>query len=114
MPENIPNPAFLFFADDFPEHSIPFNLWRACHWYNKPVKRANRPSKEDYAYYFKHNISITTSGFYSTSGLKFCVDELGVDRCLFSIGMCFPVFFLFDFPFSEATRNFGVRRGQDR
>jgi 2,3-dihydroxybenzoate decarboxylase len=72
-------------------HSIPFNLWRANHWYNKPVKRATRPSKEDYGYYFKHNISITTSGFYSTQGLKFCVNELGFDRCMFSIGTCWPL-----------------------
>ncbi|SPN98957.1 related to 5-carboxyvanillate decarboxylase [Cephalotrichum gorgonifer] len=64
---------------------IPFNLWRANHWYNKPVKRATRPSKEDYGYYFKHNISITTSGFYSTQGLKFCIGEIGVDRCMYSI-----------------------------
>ncbi|KAK3342283.1 hypothetical protein B0H65DRAFT_509432 [Neurospora tetraspora] len=64
---------------------IPFNLWRADHWYNKPVKKASRPSKHDYGYYFKHNISITTSGFFSTPGLKFCIDQIGVKRCLFSI-----------------------------
>lgn len=65
---------------------IPFNLWRADHWYNKPVKKKSRPSKEDYSYYFKHNVSITTSGNFSTEGLKFCLRELGVDRCLYSIG----------------------------
>ena len=65
-------------------------MWRANHWYNKPVKRATRPSQEDYGYYFKHNISITTSGFYSTQGLKFCVKEIGVDRCMFSIGKWWP------------------------
>ncbi|KAK3361430.1 hypothetical protein B0T24DRAFT_599152 [Lasiosphaeria ovina] len=64
---------------------IPFNLWRADHWYNKPVKKATRPSKHDYSYYFTHNISITTSGDFSTAGLKFCIGEIGVDRCLFSI-----------------------------
>ncbi|KAL1872444.1 hypothetical protein VTK73DRAFT_1522 [Phialemonium thermophilum] len=64
---------------------IPFNLWRADHWYNKPVKKKTRPSKEDYSYYFKHNISITTSGNFSTRGLKFCIEQLGVDRCLYSI-----------------------------
>ncbi len=46
---------------------------------------------QDYGYYFKHNISITTSGFYSTQGLKFCVNELGVDRCMFSIGKWWPL-----------------------
>ncbi|KAK4655118.1 hypothetical protein QC762_404540 [Podospora pseudocomata] len=64
---------------------IPFNLWRADHWYNKPVKKATRPSKEDYTYYFTHNISITTSGNFNEPGLKFCIDQIGVERCLFSI-----------------------------
>lgn len=64
---------------------IPFNLVRADHWYNKPVKKATRPSKEDYHYYFTHNVSITTSGDFSTQGLKFCVNEIGADRCLYSI-----------------------------
>ncbi|KAK5657888.1 hypothetical protein OQA88_2437 [Cercophora sp. LCS_1] len=64
---------------------IPFNLWRADHWYNKPVKKATRPSKHDYRYYFTHNVSITTSGDFNTAGLKFCIDEIGLDRCLFSI-----------------------------
>ncbi|KAK3402357.1 hypothetical protein B0T20DRAFT_346427 [Sordaria brevicollis] len=64
---------------------IPFNLHRANHWYNKPVKKASRPSKHDYTYYFKHNISITTSGFFSTAGLKFCIEQIGVERCLYSI-----------------------------
>lgn len=66
--------------------SIPFNLWRADHWYNKPVKKAVRPSKEDYSYYFNHNISITTSGNFNTAGLKFCIDQIGAERCLYSIG----------------------------
>ncbi|KAF5008138.1 hypothetical protein FDECE_5574 [Fusarium decemcellulare] len=64
---------------------IPFNLWRADHWYNKPVKKATRPSKHDYKYYFTHNVSITTSGNFSTDVLKFCIDQIGIDRCLFSI-----------------------------
>ena len=59
---------------------------RADHWYNKPVKKATRPSKHDYKYYFTHNVSITTSGFFSTQGLKFCIGELGLDRCMYSIG----------------------------
>ncbi|KAH6984379.1 hypothetical protein BKA56DRAFT_670905 [Ilyonectria sp. MPI-CAGE-AT-0026] len=64
---------------------IPFNLWRADHWYNKPVKKATRPSKQDYSYYFTHNVSITTSGNFSTDGLKFCLGQVGADRCLFAI-----------------------------
>ncbi|KAF2455733.1 hypothetical protein BDY21DRAFT_365001 [Lineolata rhizophorae] len=65
--------------------NIPFNLWRACHWYNKPSKKATRPSKHDYKHYFKTNVYITTSGNFNTRGLKFCIEELGVDRCLYSI-----------------------------
>ncbi|OAA57104.1 Amidohydrolase 2 [Niveomyces insectorum RCEF 264] len=64
---------------------IPFNLVRADHWFNKPIKRLNRPSKEDYKYYFTHNVSITTSGNFSTQGLKFCINEIGLNRCLYSI-----------------------------
>jgi 2,3-dihydroxybenzoate decarboxylase len=51
------------------------------------MKRATRPSKEDYRYYFTHNISITTSGNFNTRGLKFCMEEIGHDRCLYAIGM---------------------------
>lgn len=65
---------------------IPFNLWRASHWINHPFKRDVRPCKQDYKYYFTHNVFITTSGFFSTQGLKFCINEIGVDRCLYSIG----------------------------
>ncbi|TPX15917.1 uncharacterized protein E0L32_000251 [Thyridium curvatum] len=92
--------------DEFPKvqvvaghlgEGIPFNLWRADHWYNKPVKKATRPSKEDYSYYFKHNVSITTSGDFNTAGLKFCIDEIGADRCMFAI----------DYPYDT------VKEGQD-
>ncbi|KAF2198132.1 amidohydrolase-like protein 2 [Delitschia confertaspora ATCC 74209] len=65
--------------------NIPFNLWRASHWYNQPFKRTVRPSKEDYNYYFTHNVSITTSGNFNTRGLKFCIEEIGLDRCLYAI-----------------------------
>lgn len=64
---------------------IPFNLWRASHWINHPFKRGARPMKHDYAYYWKHNVSITTSGDFNTRGLKFCIDEIGLERCLFAI-----------------------------
>ncbi|KAJ4288769.1 hypothetical protein N0V88_007305 [Collariella sp. IMI 366227] len=70
---------------DLSMHLIPFNLWRADHWYNKLVKRDTRPSKEDYSYYFTTNISITTSGNFNTQALKYCVDYIGPERCLFSI-----------------------------
>jgi 2,3-dihydroxybenzoate decarboxylase len=42
--------------------------------------------EHDYTYYWTHNVSITTSGDYSTRGLKFCIEELGLERCLYAIG----------------------------
>jgi 2,3-dihydroxybenzoate decarboxylase len=42
--------------------------------------------KHDYTYYWTHNVSITTSGDYNTRGLKFCIEELGLDRRLYAIG----------------------------
>lgn len=65
---------------------IPFNLVRACNWYNKPSKKLSRPSKQDYKYYFQNNVHITTSGDYNTAALKFCIEELGPDRVLYAIG----------------------------
>jgi len=46
--------------------------------------------KQDYSYYFKHNVSVTTSGNYNTRGLKFCIDEIGLDHCLYAIGTYSP------------------------
>lgn len=42
--------------------------------------------KHDYTFYWTHNVSITTSGDYNTRGLKFCIEELGLERCLYAIG----------------------------
>ncbi|EKG16224.1 Amidohydrolase 2 [Macrophomina phaseolina MS6] len=64
---------------------IPFNLWRADHWLNKPQKKKTRPSKHDYTYYFKNNVHITTSGNFNTAGLRFCMNEIGPGRCLYAI-----------------------------
>lgn len=55
--------------------------------------------KQDYSYYFTHNVSITTSGNYNTRGLKFCIEEIGLDRCLYAIGMCYSQ------PCSTSTTN---------
>ncbi|KAK7715927.1 hypothetical protein SLS57_006678 [Botryosphaeria dothidea] len=70
---------------------IPFNLWRADHWLNKPQKKKTRPSKHDYTYYFKKNVHITTSGNFNTAGLKFCVNEIGYERCLYAIDTPYDV-----------------------
>ena len=57
----------------------------ACR-YNKPNKKATRPSKEDYGYYFARNVHVTTSGFFSTPALKFVVEQVGINRVMYSIG----------------------------
>ncbi|KAJ4289676.1 hypothetical protein N0V90_011005 [Kalmusia sp. IMI 367209] len=64
---------------------VPFNLWRASHWINHPFKRGSRPMKQDYSYYWTHNVNITTSGNYNTRGLKYCIEEIGLNRCLYAI-----------------------------
>jgi len=43
--------------------------------------------KHDYSYYWTHNVSISTSGNYNTRGLKYCIEEIGLDRCMYAIGM---------------------------
>jgi 2,3-dihydroxybenzoate decarboxylase len=45
--------------------------------------------KHDYSYYWTRNVSITTSGNYNTRGLKYCIEELGIDRCMYAIGTLF-------------------------
>jgi 2,3-dihydroxybenzoate decarboxylase len=66
--------------------SIPFNLWRASHWINHPFKKGSRPMEHDYSYYFTHNVSISTSGNFNTRGLKYCIEEIGLERCMYAIG----------------------------
>ncbi|KAJ5682567.1 amidohydrolase 2 [Penicillium macrosclerotiorum] len=71
------------------EH-IPFDFWRINHWF-EDVKRpiANEEgrvmAKKTIYDYFKQNIWITTSGHFSTSTLKYVVNEIGADRVLFSV-----------------------------
>lgn len=35
--------------------------------------------------YLRRNIYITTSGWFSTSALKYCIEKMGIDRIMFSI-----------------------------
>ncbi|EUC26998.1 hypothetical protein COCCADRAFT_42124 [Bipolaris zeicola 26-R-13] len=65
--------------------NIPLNLWRASHWYNKSSKRATRPSKNDYSFYFQNNVYIKTLGNFFTPGLKLCIETIGLGRCLYAI-----------------------------
>ena len=45
-----------------------------------------RKSNENYSYYWKKNFWVTTSGQFTTPGLKYVTSEMSVDRVLFSIG----------------------------
>lgn len=69
---------------------------RMCIW-NKEVKAISKKDFKKYNLpnfefpklpimeYFKRNIFITTSGWFSDDALHYCIKKLGVDRVLFSI-----------------------------
>ncbi len=64
---------------------IPALLWRIDNrnsWMKAPHKYA---AQNPVAYYFRKNFWVTTSGNYSTSALKQAVEELGVERVMFSV-----------------------------
>ncbi|NVO15879.1 MAG: amidohydrolase [Rhodoplanes sp.] len=60
--------------------TLPFLLWRI-------ESSLARPGQKRIAFreIFSHNISVTTSGFFSTPALMCCVMELGVERILFAV-----------------------------
>ncbi|UKZ94611.1 uncharacterized protein TrAFT101_009471 [Trichoderma asperellum] len=83
------------------EH-IPFDFWRINHWFEdvkKPLaKEAGRVMCQKTIYdYFKKNIWVTTAGHFSTSTLKYVVNEIGADRVLFSV----------DYPYETIERGCG-------
>jgi gamma-resorcylate decarboxylase len=64
---------------------IPALLWRIDHrngWMKEPHRYA---AKKPVADYFRKHFWLTTSGNFSTSALKQAVEELGVDRVMFSV-----------------------------
>src|SRR5581483_4531173 len=63
---------------------LPYNLWRIDHrnrWMAEPPKY---PARKLIADYFRTNFWITTSGNFSTPTLHNAVEELGVERVMFS------------------------------
>jgi 5-carboxyvanillate decarboxylase len=70
--------------------SIPYNLWRADHWYEyrRGIQRSSLPPSE----VFKRNFLITTSGFEHLPALKYCLEVLGSDRIMWAI----------DYPYEES------------
>ncbi|RBR16872.1 uncharacterized protein FIESC28_06787 [Fusarium coffeatum] len=73
------------------EH-IPFDMWRINHWFEDIKKPLGLSCKLTIREYFARNLWITTSGHFSTPTLKYCMEEVGADRILFSIDYPFENF----------------------
>jgi 2,3-dihydroxybenzoate decarboxylase len=62
---------------------LPFAIWRLGYWL---VERSCGIELEhEAAYYLRHNLYATTSGFFATRPLQLTLEEMGVDRVLFSV-----------------------------
>lgn len=59
---------------------IPFHLTRIDEALSRP---GNQPSS--FADVFRKHFWVTTSGFFSDTALRCCIDEMGVDRVLFAV-----------------------------
>jgi 2,3-dihydroxybenzoate decarboxylase len=59
---------------------LPFLLWRIDHALSRPGQKPVR-FRETFARHFY----VTTSGFFSDTALRCCIEELGVDRIMFSV-----------------------------
>lgn len=77
------NPKLQVVVGHLGEH-IPFDLWRINHWFEDVKKPLGMPVKKSIYDYFRENIWITTSGHFSTTSLKLCIEELGHERIMFS------------------------------
>ncbi len=71
--------------------SIPYNLWRADHWYH--YRRGIQQSSLQPSDVFKRNFLITTSGVEDTRVLDYCLKWLGPDRIMWAI----------DYPYEESA-----------
>lgn len=83
---------------------ITFQLARIDEALSRPGNRAS-----DFAATFRRNVHITTSGFFSDSALRCCLEEMGADRILFAVDWPFVsnaegTAWLRAFPTDEATR----------
>ncbi|KAI9833512.1 MAG: hypothetical protein M1819_003671 [Sarea resinae] len=66
------------------EH-LPYQLWRIDHRLQYVQKGRGLPAKKTLTEVFKTNLRITTSGHFGTSALLYAIQELGIDRVMFSI-----------------------------
>jgi len=73
---------------------IPVQLWRIDGrnmWMNEPHRY---PAKHGVAHYFRKNFHITTSGNFSTPAMVNAIEEIGIDRVMFSV----------DWPFEDIAQ----------
>ncbi len=68
---------------------LPYAIWRFDHRVTRRPREI--PAQRTFTEYLRRNFYVTTSGNYHTTTLKCAVDELGVDRVMFSV----------DYPFEE-------------
>ena len=85
------HPSLKVIIGHLGEH-IPFDLWRINHWFEDIKKPLGLNCKKTIYDYFAQNIWITTSGHFSTKTLKYCIEEVGAERILFSIDYPFENF----------------------
>ncbi|PQO22078.1 amidohydrolase [Rhodobacteraceae bacterium WD3A24] len=83
---------------------ITLQLTRIDESFRRP---ANAPT--DFAGIFRNNFHITTSGFFSDTALRCCIDEMGADRILFAVDYPFVankpgVDWLKAYPMEDDTR----------
>jgi 2,3-dihydroxybenzoate decarboxylase len=68
---------------------LPYCIWRFDHRVTKRPREI--PARKTFTEYMRRNVYVTTSGNYHTNTLKCAIEELGVDRVMFSV----------DYPFEE-------------
>ncbi len=68
---------------------LPYSIWRFDHRVTKRPREI--PAHKTFTEYMRSNFYVTTSGDYHITPLNCAIDELGVDRVMFSV----------DYPFEE-------------
>lgn len=70
---------------------IPYDLWRIDHRLKKAP--LGMPAKQTMRHYMTHNVWLTTSGNFSDAALACAIQEVGMERILFSV----------DYPFETTS-----------
>jgi 2,3-dihydroxybenzoate decarboxylase len=71
---------------------LPFNIWRTSHWASADGRNPQGvKAKKPFIDYLRQNFYVTTSGNFRTIAMRNCMEEMGVQRVLFSS----------DYPFEE-------------